>query len=165
MWLSAKRTGSRLLFIAARRSAKVAIRAFRRNQEQRLIYAKYRKDFFKYIYQRNGNIKQTISLNISGDIASDKEAAEIFKQEFTKKFSARSKLCMHLPCLHKSKESELMFNSNELTVWEALLLCSNSNSSSDGISFKLLKAISKCIIQQLNIIFQQSFCESVFPQC
>ena len=130
-----------------------------------MIYAKNRKDFFKYIYQRNGNIKQTISLNIRGDSASDKEAAEIFKQEFTKKFSARSKLCMHLPCQDKSKVSGLMFNSNELTVWEALLSCSNNNSSPGGISFKLLKAISKCIIQPLNIIFQQSFYEGIFPQC
>ena len=92
-----------------------------------MIYAKNRRDFFKYIYQRNGNIKQTISLNISGDTASDKAAAEIFKQELTKNLSAKSKLCMHLPCLDKSKKSELIFNSNELTVWEALLSCSNSN--------------------------------------
>ena len=36
----AKRTGYRLVFITARQTAKAAIRAYNRNIEQRLIYAK-----------------------------------------------------------------------------------------------------------------------------
>ena len=48
-------------------------------------------------------------------------------------------------------------------VTEALIQCPNSNSSPDGISFKLLKAVSDLIISPLNTIFQHSLFEGIFP--
>ena len=48
-------------------------------------------------------------------------------------------------------------------VAEALIQCPNSNSSPDGFSFKILKAVSDLIINPLNNIFQHSLFEGIFP--
>ena len=45
------------------------------------------------------------------------------------------------------------FNCTSSMVTEALIQCLNSNSNPDGISFKLLKAVSDLIISPLNTIF------------
>ena len=48
-------------------------------------------------------------------------------------------------------------------VAEAMHDCSDSNSSLDGISFCLLKRISRQVFRPLNIICQQSFNAEIFP--
>ena len=45
---------------------------------------------------------------------------------------------------------------------DAIHQCSNSNSSPDGISLRLLKAIAKLIVQPLNVIYKHSLYEGVF---
>ena len=55
------------------------------------------------------------------------------------------------------------FNCTPSMVTAALIQCPNSNSSPDGISFKLLKAVSDLIISPLNTIFQHSLLEGIFP--
>ena len=47
---------------------------------------------------------------------------------------------------------------------EAFKSCNNSSSSPDGISFKLLKAVMLRIIRPLNIIYQQSLNQGIFPR-
>ena len=48
-------------------------------------------------------------------------------------------------------------------VTEAMHYCTNSNNSPDGISFCLLKRISRHVVRPLNIVNKQSFNAGVFP--
>jgi hypothetical protein len=101
-------------------------------------------------------------LEANGIDVSDSDAAEIFLSEFKKNFSIATDV---RECIDANKFQESAFQpySTELRVAEALVNCSASSSSPDGISFKLLKAISQFIIRPLNIIFQQSLYAGKFP--
>ena len=46
---------------------------------------------------------------------------------------------------------------------EALIKCSSSNSSPNGVSCNILKIFSRFVIRPLNIVFQQSLVAGVFP--
>ena len=112
----------------------------------------------------NGNIKSepsNIALNINGVVLSDQEAASVFMTEFSRNFSAVSNESLS-DIMSDFSASQLNFNCNEQIVAEATHICSNSNSSPDGISFYLLKRISRHVVRPLNIVCQQSFNAGVF---
>ena len=97
----------------------------------------------------------------------DRESAEAFQQEFANNFNVvcGQKSTSHfssIKCVTALSDLTL-FNSNEHLVSHAISQCSNSNSSPDGISFKLIKMIARIIIKPLNIIFQHAFNEGIFP--
>ena len=72
---------------------------------------------------------------------------------------------MHLPEeIYTTLSDDFIFNSTEFAVYEALNACPTSNSSPDGISFKLLKSVAGHIIRPLNIVFQHSLHDGTFPQ-
>ena len=48
-------------------------------------------------------------------------------------------------------------------IAKALNDCSDSNASPDGISYKLLKAVSHFIIRPLNVVYQQLLYAGKFP--
>ena len=59
--------------------------------------------------------------------------------------------------------TQFVLNCTTTMVQAALAVYSLTNSSPDGISFKLLKHISQYTIYPLNVIFQHSIFEGVFP--
>ena len=73
---------------------------------------------------------------------------------------------MALPVLLQSSASapQLVFKCSEIAVMEALTCCPNSYSSPDGIPFKLLKLIAQFIFRPLNIVFQHSLFQGIFPK-
>ena len=101
---------------------------------------------------------------MGGTSASGREAAEMFVSEFSSDLS--STMCVdkavYTPYLEHSKLILSLLNSTEFVVMEALKSCNNSSSSSDGISFELLKAVMLRIIRLLNIIYQQSLNQGIF---
>ena len=107
-----------------------------------------------------GNNNCQIDLGMGGASVSSREAAEIFASEFSSNFS--STVCvdkaLYTPYLEQSKPILSLLNSTEFLVMEALKSCNNSLSSHDGISFKLL------IIRSLNIIYQKSLNQGIFPR-
>jgi ribonuclease P/MRP protein subunit RPP40 len=161
-WLKAQATGDRRLFEAARKTAKAAIRAHRRNQEQRLVYSNSRSAFFSYINQKTRSHHPAISICVDEDCVTDQQAADIFATQFSSNFSATAGN-VQPPVTPTSSRSHLSFNSTEAAVLEALVSSPNTNSSPDGISFKLLKAVSANLARPLNIIFQHSLFDGVFP--
>ena len=141
---------------------KAAIRQFRRSQEDRIVYFNNRQMFYSYIRNKLGSASHTIELEIVGGCMSDKEAADMLLDEFSKNFSiASANVCQAVDLL--STNTSLWLSSTELAVVEALATCSNSSSSPDGISFKILKIVSRHIIKPLNKIFQHSLYDGKFP--
>ena len=53
---------------------------------------------------------------------------------------------------------------DERIIRETFKACSNSDSSPDGISYRVLKSISQYIIRPLTIIFRLSISNDVFPK-
>ena len=166
-WEVAKLTGDFNCFKQISHEVRSAIRQHHRNQEQRLIYNSNRKPFFHYIYSKCGKRCSTITLSRNDVSIPDRESAEAFQQEFANNFNV---VCGQKSTSHSSSikcvtalSDMTLFNSNEHLVSHAISQCSNSNSSPDGISFKLIKMIARIIIKPLNIIFQHAFNESIFP--
>ena len=80
-----------------------------------------------------------------------------------------SSACLSFPSSHTSDSTaQLIFNSIELAIFEALRVCPNCSSNNfAGITFKLFKLIYYeiiIIVRPLNIIFQHSFYESFSTQ-
>ena len=118
-WQIAKRTDNRLVFITARRTAKAALRAYKRNIEQRLIYAKNKSAFFAHISQKSGKVKHQVNITVNCAIVSDKETADIFIREFANNYSSAA--CISFPSFETSDSSaQLIFNSTETAIVEAL---------------------------------------------
>ena len=103
---------------------------------------------------------------MGGASVSSREAAEIFASEFSSNFL--STVCvdkaLYTPYLEQSKPILSLLNSTEFLVMEALKSRNNSLSSHDGMSFKLLKAVKLRIIRSLNIIYQKSLNQGIFPR-
>ena len=59
-----------------------------------LIYNNSRQAFYKYIYQRRGEGKLTVSLGQSGAALTNQEAPEILLKKFSSNFSAGYKSTM-----------------------------------------------------------------------
>jgi ribonuclease P/MRP protein subunit RPP40 len=163
-WLRSRRTGNRQPFITARRIARAAIRAHVRNTEQRLIYDKNRAAFYSHIYNNTGKRQQAISLSVGDEILSDEDAADAFRREFSLNFSSDSNAPLLLDNTNAtSSEPNLVLNCSEVIVLEALARCPNTDSSPDGVSFKLLKSVARHIVRPLNIVYQHSLFEGTFP--
>ena len=87
---------------------------------------------------------------------SERESAQIFRQEFAKNFFIASNTALPVLSQFLASAPQLVFHCTETAVMEAPISCPNSYSSSVGISFKLLKLIAQFIFQPLNIVFQHS---------
>ena len=101
----------------------------------------------------------------NGLLLTDSDTAEILSREFAASFNTtRDRNYFHITIASFSELQLSQFNCHEELEWDAIHQCSNSNSSPDGISFKLLKAVAKFIVQPLNVIYQHSLYEDVFPR-
>ena len=145
-----------------RRIAKAAFRSTQRNQEERLIFGRNRSAFFSYVNSKTGRCSSAVKIVIN-DGAKDYETSNIFCRKFMNNFSAHigSRTDPHL--FATAGDSAMMFNCSGADVLEPLISYPSSNSNSDGISFRLLKTKAKLIIRLLNIIFQNSIQDGVFP--
>ena len=86
-----------------------------------------------------------------------------FIREFANNYSSAA--CNSFLSFQTSDSTaQLIFNNTESAIVEVLAACPNSSSSPDGVTFKLLKSITKYIVRHLNIIFQHSFYDGIFPQ-
>ena len=92
---------------------------------------------------------------------SDSAAANLFLCEFSLNFTAPT--CQ--PVRAAITSSLLELNYNATTVIKALRDFSCSNSSPDGMGFKLLKHTAKFIVFPLTVIFQHAFHDGIFPSC
>jgi hypothetical protein len=165
LWLAAKRSGNYSQFKQTSRNVRSAIRQHRRNREQRLIYSSDRKVFFAYVNSKCSDKRHAISIVCDGVILTDAEAADLFQFDFKNSFSIHNdqiNLTNNSPSSVTQTQLTLL-NCNESLVMDAISQCSNSNSSSDGISFRLIKAIAKYLVQPLNTVYQHAFNESIFP--
>jgi ribonuclease P/MRP protein subunit RPP40 len=159
-WRTAKLSGDFERFKKVSKTAQAAIRQHQRNQEHRLVSRNSRKAFFKHIYNKCNRHNSSITLTKDQIIMSDSDAAEAFQQEFTANFST-THYSVKTPI---STNSQLaLLNCNENLVRDAIISCSGTSSSPDGISFKVLKSVAQYIIRPLNIVFQHSFNDGVFP--
>jgi hypothetical protein len=97
-------------------------------------------------------------------VLSDKHAAAALNQEFSRNFS--HSLPNQQSDISKQpidSKAALTFVCIEFATVEAIGLYPSTRSSPDGISFQLLKTVGRQILFPLNIIFQHSLYEGVFP--
>ena len=160
-WSTCKHTGDRATFKAASKVTRAALRQHRRCNEMRIIYANNRRSFFKHIRNSFGSQTSSINLCINDTVLTDQEAAETLLRTLLSNFSAADNRLINNAT--SSDTPPLRFNCTAAMVASALQQCSNSSCSSDGISFRLLKAIGGCILFPLNIIYQHSLFEGTFP--
>ena len=161
-WAEAKRSGDYTAYKAAGATAGAAIRSHQRNIEHRIIYSNNHKAFFSYINNKLNQPKcnNDICLKINNiSIVDDQDVADALCHEFSKNFSAGSDVSSCIDTIH-----EFSFNlyCTEFKVIEALLCCQSSNSSPDGISYKILKLFNYLIFRPINIVFQQSIYSGIF---
>ena len=102
---------------------------------------------------------------VDGAPLDDKQAADAFQHEFSSNFSNSTVVSTVASeaGIFNSEVSCEAFNCTSADVLFALNSCSNSSSSPDGISFRLLKAIAASILHPLTIIYQHTFHEATFP--
>ena len=81
---------------------------------------------------------------------------------FSSTIPSPSRLDEHTPPISPAV-SLSHFHCTPSMVAEAFIQCPDSNSSPDGLSFKLLKPVSDLIISSLNTIFQHPLFEGIFP--
>jgi hypothetical protein len=86
-WRAAKLSGDYTTFKLLSRTAQSAIRQYRRNQEQRLVFRNNRKAFFAHVYNKCGQRESSVNLVKDGTVMSDLDTAEAFQQEFASNFS------------------------------------------------------------------------------
>ena len=153
-WSTCKHTGDRATLKAASKVMRVALRQHRRYNEMRIIYANDRRSFFKYIRYSFGSQTSSINLCINDTALTDQEAVETLLRKLLSNFSTADNRLINNAT--SSDTPPLRFNCTTAMVASALQQCSNSSCSSDGISFRLLKAIGGCILFPLNIIYQHS---------
>ncbi len=162
-WLRAKHSGNYAGYDELRKTVKAAVRSFRRNQEERLVYARDKRTFFAHVNQRTRNYDFMVNITDGDNIVSDQSAANLLGNEFAANFSSGAN-GNQKPTVSLEPHSSLLFNCSEAAVTTALRSCPNSRSSPDNISYQLLKRVSQYIIRPLNIIFQHSLFEGVFPK-
>ncbi len=166
MWTEGRRSGDFNQYKAAKRNARAAIRQHNRNIEYRLTFARNRKAFFSHIYKKLGRASHDVCVDVNGTLAPDSVAAEAFLCEFSNNFSkATDALSLTSDVsVDGGQQSLFTFNCTEADVMAALIACPIADSSPDGLSYRLLKAVAGCIIRPLNIIFQQSLFSGIFPR-
>ena len=129
--------------------------------KKRLIFAINRLAFFRHVYKSIGMKTAACKILLKGIPVNDNQAAEAFKSEFSSNFTRLTKTTVTETQLHSG--SLLHINCTETDIMAALKSCGSSNSSPDGVSFRLLKEVAKNIIRPLLIVCQQSFCTDTFP--
>ena len=114
---------------------------FRSNVENQLVCSRNRKAFFSYVKSNITNHEHAVCLCVNGDVVSDSTAANLLLQEFRKNFSGASDVSS---CINAyiSEESAFQPYCSELLIAETLKSIPTTNSSPDGISFKILKMFS-----------------------
>ena len=132
-----------------------------------MVYSNNCKAFFSHMHRKTAaHSGNSIRLCDGDNALSYQEAADTLLRTFSLNFSTTvpslPRLDEHTPPTPPAV-SLSHFNCTPSMVTEALIQCPNSNSSPDGISFKLLKAISDLIISLLNTIFRHSLFEGIFP--
>ena len=165
-WTRAKRTGNISPFKIASRVARAALRQYRRNGEERLIYSNNRNLLFSHMNNAVTNNKcNTIRLCTNGTALTDIESCNAFLEVFSANFCSSSNINLPTRQANDAAQATLAsFNCTPTDVAAALQSCPNSSSSPDNISFKLLKVIAKYIVYPLNIIYQHSLFEGSFPR-
>ena len=162
-WKQGKTTGQLDSYYALRRTTRAAIRQYRHNQESHLVYSANRQPFFNYVYHRLGSSKHHVQVTVNGDTASDSVAAEAFSREFTANFSTAAAQPAAIDEISQLPSTLSQFNCTEGDIIAALKSCSSSNSSPDGISYRIIKSVARYILYPLKVISQHSFHDSVFP--
>ena len=108
-----------------------------------------------------GQQSRDIQIQSNGSYVNDHVAAEAFSKQFAGNFNEKTQpVLTHVP---KHDASLASFNCNESDILVALKSCPCSNTSIDGISYKVLKAEAGHIIYPLKSIFQHSFHDGIFP--
>ena len=91
----------------------------------------------------------------------DQKDAEVLLRTFSSNFSIRHTAKPRSTSTHTQSLTD--FACTPVLIVKALQRCPNSNSCSDGLSFKLIKAVAKSTIAPLTIIFKHSLFEGIFP--
>ena len=162
-WRTSIQSGVTAPFKVASRTAKAALRQYRRCEELRLIYSNNRKVFFSHVHSKTAShYGHSIHLCDEDNALSDQVAADALFCTFSYIFSST------VPSPPRRDEhtppaiSLSYLNCTPSMVAEALLQCLNSSSSPGSLSFEFLKAISYLIICPLNTIFQHFLFEGIF---
>ena len=106
--------------------------------------------------------RSQIQLLVDDASVSDSVVANMFANDFSKNFLGGSDVSA-IVTNNINYETDFMPNSSELLICEVLTGCSASNSSPDGISYKLIQQYCHFIIGPLNIVFPQSLAVGKFP--
>ena len=93
-YVSGKQTGDRAAFQAARKTAKAPLRTYHQNNEQKLLYEKTCQ-LSSHVFSKIRGHQQYVNMEADSGIVSDKEATDIFNQEFYKNFSLYSRMHSH----------------------------------------------------------------------
>ena len=96
----------------------------------------------------------SVHLCKDGSVLSDQKATDVLLQQFSENFSCATVTQQSLNYVEHHEQSLSHFNCTSRMVAKALQSCPNSHSSSENISFSLLKTIRGYIVTPLNIIFQ-----------
>ena len=113
--------------------------------------------FFSYVFNKIRRHQQNFNIEVDSGIASDKQAADIFNQEFFTKFSQYSGVHTTEEA-HTTLGNDFISNSTETVVYEALSTCPTIITVAlGGVSFRLLKSIARHIIRSPNTVFQLPF--------
>jgi hypothetical protein len=165
-WSLASRSGDYTKFKLKSKAARSALRQYRRWREHRLLQTHDRKSFYNYVRSKLGSSHDPVHLCEGGITLDDAKAAQSLLEVFSTNFSPNQLSDYNnLPISSSSSSSsqQLTFNCTTDIVNAAIDACSNSSSSPDGISFRLLKTIKPLIILPLTIIYQHSLFEGCFP--
>ena len=156
--IKSKRTSKKLVFKEASKIARVALRQHRRCEEMRLIYAKDRKAFYLHIRRKSAGKRTGVNLCTNNTSLTEHESAETLLRTSSSNFFTASTA----PGISSITDASLRFISSPTMIAEALHNCPNSDSSPDGLSFWLLKAIGLSILSPLNTVFQRSLSKGKF---
>ena len=148
-WLSAKRSGDFTSYKTLCQTVRSVIRQHTRCLDLRLVYSNDHKSFFKHLSSKlrsHQPQRPHINITVNGISVNDDQAAKTFLQEFSSNFtnaiSSVGNQTIGAPPFHGPLSN---FNCSQLDVIGALNSCTNSLSSPDGITFRLLKAIAVSI--------------------
>ena len=160
-WHAARKTSDYTKFKSISKNARAAIRQHRRCQELRMVYSKDRRAFYTHFACNKATNAKDVQLCVNDIPVSNSIAVNILLNEFAANFSSNSNVNI---TASGNNTSSLIFSCTSLDVHKAILSSSNSGSSPDGVSFKVIKSIAKYIIYPMTIIMQHSFHEGIFPE-
>jgi ribonuclease P/MRP protein subunit RPP40 len=160
-WRLARHTGDYSKFKAASRTSRAALRQLRRCEEMRIIYSSDNRQLFSHFQRKTTSHSSAVHLCIDGTPLTDQQAANALQSSFITNFNT----CVFKPagCVSLTSTQLLQFSCSHSMLAAALRNARNSNSSPDGILYRLLKVISSLIIEPLCTVFRHSLAEGAFP--